>query len=41
MTVTIETPNTAPTVNDTTKADLQAEVNGWQWVKGEQPQDTP
>jgi hypothetical protein len=40
LTVTIETPNTAPTVNDTTKADLQAEVNGWQWVKGEQPQDT-
>ncbi|WMN87359.1 hypothetical protein NI382_00250 [Vibrio parahaemolyticus] len=40
LTVTIETPNTAPTVNDTTKTDLQAEVNGWQWVKGEQPQDT-
>ncbi len=40
LTVTIETPNTVPAVNDTTKADLQAEVNGWQWVKGEQPQDT-
>ncbi|MGP8308031.1 hypothetical protein [Vibrio sp. YIC-376] len=40
LTVTIETPNTAPAVNEATKADLQAEVNGWQWVKGEQPLDT-
>ena len=40
LTVTIETPNTVPAVNDTTKADLQAEVNGWQWVQGEQPQNT-
>lgn len=40
LTVTIESPNTAPVVNDVAKADLQAQVSGWQWVKGEQPLDT-
>ncbi|HCG6409322.1 TPA: hypothetical protein NJ163_003212 [Vibrio parahaemolyticus] len=40
LTVTIETPNSAPVVNDSVKAELQALVSGWQWVQGEQPLDT-
>ncbi|KOO11543.1 hypothetical protein AKJ18_28575, partial [Vibrio xuii] len=38
--VTVEAPNTAPVINETVKAELQAEIDTWQWVEGEQPLDT-
>ncbi|MFW0963810.1 hypothetical protein ACEV9L_12175 [Vibrio parahaemolyticus] len=38
--LTIEAPNTAPVVNEDVKAQLQAEVDAWHWVEGEQPVDT-
>lgn len=40
FTVTVEAPNTAPVVNEDVKAQLQAEVDAWYWVEGEQPVDT-
>ncbi|MCE3218436.1 hypothetical protein G5C64_06140 [Vibrio diabolicus] len=40
FTVTVEVPNTAPVVNEDVKAQLQAEVDAWYWVEGEQPVDT-
>lgn len=40
FTVTVEAPNTAPVVNEDVKAQLQAEVDAWHWVEGEQPVDT-
>ncbi|MCQ9066423.1 putative Ig domain-containing protein [Vibrio diabolicus] len=40
FTVTVEAPNTAPMVNEDVKAQLQAEVDAWYWVEGEQPVDT-
>ncbi|EJG1580479.1 putative Ig domain-containing protein [Vibrio parahaemolyticus] len=40
FTVTVEAPNTAPVVNEGVKAQLQAEVDAWHWVEGEQPVDT-
>ncbi len=40
FTVTVEAPNTAPVVNEDVKAQLQAEVDAWHWVEGEQPIDT-
>lgn len=40
FTVTVEAPNTAPVINETVKAELQAEIDAWQWVEGEQPLDT-
>ncbi|EIZ1340368.1 hypothetical protein WB861_002571 [Vibrio parahaemolyticus] len=38
--LTIEAPNTVPVVNEDVKAQLQAEVDDWHWVEGEQPVDT-
>ncbi|TON77831.1 hypothetical protein, partial [Vibrio parahaemolyticus] len=38
--LTIEAPNTVPVVNEDVKAQLQAEVDAWHWVEGEQPVDT-
>lgn len=40
FTVTVEAPNTAPVVNEDVKVQLQAEVDAWHWVEGEQPVDT-
>ncbi|MDF4628561.1 hypothetical protein P3493_23915, partial [Vibrio parahaemolyticus] len=38
--LTIEAPNTVPVVNEDVKAQLQAEIDAWHWVEGEQPVDT-
>ncbi len=40
FTVTVEVPNTAPVINEDVQAQLQAEVDAWYWVEGEQPVDT-